>query len=116
MLRSQALALAMHETSRPERERTRVLLWVLLGVAAVLMVVLVLAVALFLNLRHRAPRNVVTDPVASETAQTVADEGDFSSTNSVSIELAADAAEHGLTLVHEKDGRSEVESIEGVTA
>src|SRR6185503_3560553 len=106
----------MDETLRPQRERQRLLLFVLAGAAAFLMVVLVLAVFLLGNARQRAA-DAAMSSAAVDAAEKSPETQNLELTNSVTILLGEDESGHGLThLEDEKDGRTIIESFDGVLA
>jgi hypothetical protein len=107
----------MNETPRPPRERNPVLLFALLGTAAVLMVVLGVALLLFLKPRNGAANVPLTQPVAADVPTKISEPQELAPTNSVTIRLGEDEAGQGLILNEtERDGRTTIESIDGVLA
>jgi hypothetical protein len=87
----------------------RVVLFVLLGCAAILMLILAGTLVFFLNTRNSVP-------TLSAPKMVNPDDPDFSQTNSVTIDLGGDETSGGLILIDEPDGRTVSENVGGATA
>ena len=114
----------MNETPPVQRQRTSVLLSVLVGVAVLLTVALPTVGFLWLKSEqpvaqaaHVAAAVEATPPaIVAETPPTVPEPPVLPAADAVSIRLGEDESGHGLTLVKERDGHTEIESIDGVAA
>src|SRR4051794_10210227 len=106
----------MNETPPVQRERTSLLLPILLGLAALLTVVLLIAGFVWLKSRKLPAHTAEATPLAAVGEATVPEPPALRPTNVVNIRLGEDESGHGLILVKERDGHSEIESIDGVSA
>jgi hypothetical protein len=108
----------MTEGKPPQRDGSRTLLYVAIGVAAVLMMALIGGAALFfLYQQKKTPIAAApTAPIAVEVEKLPEPE-DYALSNSVTIVLGENEERHGLKhIANQKDGATVVQSFEGVSA
>lgn len=100
----------------PRPGPSRTIIFVLIGVALLLILLVVSSIGLFLLYRHNLTRSVTTPaPVTVASNATVPE--DYSLSNSVSVVLGENERSYGLIRSQNSgDGRTTVESIEGMSA
>jgi len=123
----------MDDSPPRRRDTPQIILWVLLGGAASLAVLIGGAIFAYMMWRSSSaqvrPQKVSVAPPVAEAPEVipaniksnppviVAQDGDFSSTNSVTSLLGEDEAGHGLAHIdNRKDGPTTIETINGVPA
>ncbi len=107
----------MNEPPLLPRERRPLLRLILPGAAVLLMVLLLGALFRFLNSRRNAANGPVAPPAVAEPGPRFSEPQELAPTNVVTIRLGEDESGRGLVLIdRERDGRTTIESIDGVMA
>lgn len=107
----------MNEGPPVQNRSLSVLLLVLIGIAVAFLIILSIV---FLQMRkpagHEVNATLPAPPSGKTAAREISNAQDLSPTNAVTIQLGDDESSQGLTLVKERDGHTDVESINGVSA